>query len=42
MVTSKGSGESTKSKEENEESSGKSIEKQNIDKDSFTSVFSDQ
>jgi len=42
MVLSKGSGDSTKSKEENEESSGTSLDKGVVDKEAtFTSIFSD-
>jgi len=42
MVFSKGSGDSTKSKEENEESSGTSMDKGGVDKEAtFTSIFSD-
>ena len=42
MVLSKGSGDSTKSKEDNEDSSGRSIEKGIADKEAtFSSIFSD-
>jgi|APSaa5957512535_1039671.scaffolds.fasta_scaffold32468_1 hypothetical protein len=42
MLFSKGSGDSTKSKEENEESSGTSLEKGANKQDTFTSIYSDQ
>jgi len=42
MIFSKGSGDSTKSKEEYEESSGTSLDKGGDKQDTFTSIFSDQ